>query len=287
MCFALSSERPIYYERSGQGPAVVFIHGAGSNAATWWQQLPAFRRKFTCIAMDVRCFGRSVAPIEEFSLDVFAQDVVAILDQEKIERAAIIGQSLGGMIGLKLALDHSHRVACFVACDSSLAVDHAAILAAVRNRLVSARTQSIEDRSLSQSFRHKSPELATLYAQINRFNPSSHSIPEPDWNAALKSLLGESALIPTHRLAELQMPILFVVGAQDPVVPPATLRQVSALVENSEFFEIPDAGHSAYFERAEDFNRLVLEFLRRLSVEGAPRPAAAVSRAMAEVVPDR
>ncbi|QJW83795.1 alpha/beta fold hydrolase [Ramlibacter terrae] len=83
MPFAASGSRNIYYERHGAGPAVLFIHGAGSNAATWWQQLPAFGERHTCITMDVRCFGRSVAPLDEFALHLFVQDVLAILDQKK------------------------------------------------------------------------------------------------------------------------------------------------------------------------------------------------------------
>jgi len=61
MPFVDSGGRRIYYERQGEGPAVLFLHGAGSNAATWWQQLPAFGARHTCITMDIRCFGRSVA----------------------------------------------------------------------------------------------------------------------------------------------------------------------------------------------------------------------------------
>eukprot|EP01041_Mallomonas_annulata_P040910 gene40910-64885_t len=108
----------------GQGPAIVFLHGAGSNGATWWQQLPAFTPHYSCVLMDIRCFGRSGAPVSEFSLPYFVNDLIAVLDQEKIERAALIGQSLGGMVSLRAALEHSQRVSAFVSCDSSMAIDH-------------------------------------------------------------------------------------------------------------------------------------------------------------------
>ena len=62
MPFVRSHHRDIYYERHGAGPAILFLHGAGSNAATWWQQLPAFTPEYTCLTMDIRCFGRSAAP---------------------------------------------------------------------------------------------------------------------------------------------------------------------------------------------------------------------------------
>lgn len=71
MPFVTSHGRAIYYERLGDGPAVLFCHGAGSNAATWWQQLPAFAGRYSCLTMDIRCFGRSAAPLTEFDLALF------------------------------------------------------------------------------------------------------------------------------------------------------------------------------------------------------------------------
>jgi 3-oxoadipate enol-lactonase len=59
MPFVRSQGREIYYERHGAGPALLLLHGAGSNAATWWQQLPAFSAHHTCLTMDNRCFGRT------------------------------------------------------------------------------------------------------------------------------------------------------------------------------------------------------------------------------------
>ena len=76
MPFVSSQNRDIYYERHGAGPAILFLHGAGSNAATWWQQLPAFAPEYTCLTMDIRCFGRSAAPPDEFSLALFVADGV-------------------------------------------------------------------------------------------------------------------------------------------------------------------------------------------------------------------
>ena len=64
MPFIDSGGRAIWAQRQGQGPAVLFLHGAGSNAATWWQQLPAFSARHTCVTLDQRCFGRSAAPMD-------------------------------------------------------------------------------------------------------------------------------------------------------------------------------------------------------------------------------
>jgi 3-oxoadipate enol-lactonase len=214
MPFATSHGRAIYYERHGNGPAVLFLHGAGSNAATWWQQLPAFTAAHTCITMDIRCFGRSVAPLQEFALPLFVDDVLAILDREHIARAALVGQSLGGMIALQLALRH----------------------------------------------------------------PSAHAIAPADWGAALARLLEPAQLTPMHALRRLDGPTLLLVGSEDPIVPVSAMRDVAALVRGCEIAVVPQAGHSTYFEKPGEFNRLVLDFLaRRAAWQGAQAGAASAA----------
>lgn len=278
MPFATSHGRAIYYERHGDGPAVVFLHGAGSNAATWWQQLPAFTAGHTCITLDIRCFGRSVAPLQEFALPLFVDDVLAILDREHIARAALVGQSLGGMIALQLALRHPARVAALVACDSSLALDHPVLLDIVTRRLDSARAVSIEQRSLGRWFLDTHPDRAALYAQIQHFNPSAHAIAPADWGAALARLLEPAQLTPMHALRQLDGPTLLLVGSEDPIVPVSAMRDVAALVRGSEVAVVPQAGHSTYFEKPGEFNRLVLDFLaRRAAWQGMQAGAASVT----------
>jgi 3-oxoadipate enol-lactonase len=263
MPFVESRARRIYYERHGQGPAVLFCHGAGSNAATWWQQLPAFEARHTCITMDIRCFGRSAAPVDEFSLENFVADVLAILDREEVRRVTHVGQSLGGFIGLKLALTHPERVAAFAACDSSLALDHPVLLETIAKRQITHRAVSIEQRSLGRWFLENCPDKAALYAQINHFNPSAHSIPAQAWGGALAALLQPARLIPMAALRAVACPTLLLVGSEDPIVPVPVMEEVQALVRGSELVVVPDAGHSAYFEKPQEFNSNVLDFIAR------------------------
>lgn len=263
MPFVVSNGRPIYYERHGQGPAVLFCHGAGSNAATWWQQLPAFGARHSCITVDIRCFGRSAAPLTEFAWPNLVQDIVNILDQEAVERVAVVGQSLGGMIGLRLALEHSHRIAAFVACDTSLSIDHPGMLERIRQRQITHKAVTIEQRSLGAWFLRHEPAKAALYAQINHFNPSAHSLSGTQWGEALAALMRPEVLLPMAAMRDVRCPTLFVVGSEDPIVPVASTYEVAELVPGSEVAVIQDAGHSAYFEKPGEFNKVVLDFIAR------------------------
>lgn len=264
MPFVTSHGHQIYYERQGQGPAIVFLHGAGSNGATWWQQLPAFTPHYSCVLMDIRCFGRSGAPVSEFSLPYFVNDLIAVLDQEKIERAALIGQSLGGMVSLRAALEHSQRVSAFVSCDSSMAIDHPRQLQILEERLRQVTGMAIEQRSLGRWFLEHRPAHAALYAQINHFNPSYHSIAPHEWQSAMTGLHAHPhALTPMARLREVACPTLLLVGREDPIVPVDILQEVQALIPHSELTVVENAAHSAYFEQPEVFNERVLDFLKR------------------------
>jgi 3-oxoadipate enol-lactonase len=263
MPFTRSRGRDLYHECQGDGPAVLFLHGAGSNAATWWQQLPVFAKGHRCVTMDIRCFGRSTAPTSEFTMPLFVGDVLAVLDEYGIERCAIVGQSLGGMIGLRVALQHPERVGAFVACDTTLAIDHPVLLERLERRNVAQAGASVEQRSLGAWFMREQPALATLYAQINHFNPSAHRISPVEWRAGLTSLMQPGQLVPLAALSTLRCPTLFVVGAEDPLVPAEVMHELAELVPASEVVVIEQAGHSAYFEQAAQFNRHVVEFIGR------------------------
>ena len=263
MAFIDAGGRAIWAERHGDGPAVLFLHGAGSNAATWWQQLPSFAARHTCLTMDLRCFGRSLAPMSEFRHELFVADAMAVLDHFGVATAVVVGQSLGGMVGLRLALQHADRVAAFVACDSPLGVDHPAIAQALERRARTATALTLEQRALGAWFLQRDPERAALYAQINAFNPGTYRVPAAEWRAAMDRLMDPAALLPMAALQGLRMPVLWLAGREDPLVPVAAMQDCAALSAGSELALVDDCGHSTYFEKPGVFNHRVLDFIAR------------------------
>jgi 3-oxoadipate enol-lactonase len=264
MSFARSHGVDIYYERHGAGPAVVFCHGAGSNAATWWQQIPAFAARFTCLTFDCRGFGRSVIADEGmFDPTRFVDDAMAILDAENIASAAFIGQSMGGVIGLRAALNHPQRVWAFVSTDSPLAVAHDALLGDVNRFLDNLDAAKIEERALGRTFRETHPAQAFVYSQINHFNPavSSPQFTRQQRTDRMRRLFADDVMLPLSSLSRLRCPVLYVVGSEDPVVTSAATRDFARETPQARYLEIENAGHSAYFECPETFNRAVLAFL--------------------------
>ena len=110
----------IYYECHGSpdAPVVVLGHGAGGNHGIWFQQVPAFSRDYRVVTWDQRGFGLSTNRHQLANPRVAARDLLAILDHLEVERAHVVGQSMGGWAALGLALAHGPRVRSLVLADT-------------------------------------------------------------------------------------------------------------------------------------------------------------------------
>ena len=253
MAFAKSGTAEIYYEVFGDGPALVFAHGRGGNAASWWQQVPTFSKDYKVIVYDHRCFGRSRCDPSEFDRLQFGSDLIAVLDAEEIENAAVVCQSMGGWSGLRAALENPGRVACLVLANTPAAVD----LPCVRDALETARmafaSEGVGNAALAPGFAEHAPEATFLYRQIDGLNLQ---IPE-----ALS--FGSEGWVDPERVKSFDTPTLFLTSDQDNVLPPSVIKEVANLFPKAEFDILVGAGHSAYFEVPAAFNEKVLQFLTR------------------------
>src|SRR5437867_2463141 len=97
MAFMNQDRFRLYYEDSGgSGPAVLFLHGAGGNHLSWWQQIPVFAEEYRCVTMDQRGFGQSPDAAHGPGPAALGTDALALLDHLRIARAAVVAQSMGG-----------------------------------------------------------------------------------------------------------------------------------------------------------------------------------------------
>jgi len=247
----------IHYEVHGAGRVVVFAHGAGGNAASWWAQVPAFvAAGWRAITFDHRGFARSSCAGEHLDPAEFPADLRALLDAEGVERTALVCQSMGGWTGLPFARAWPERVSALVLCGTpgGLWTDAvAASFAGIAERV--AREGGVVgpgDAALGASYRAANPEGAFLYDQIAGFNTGL----EP---GAVGRIAG--VRMAPDDLAGFATPTLVVSGDEDVLFTPEALASVAAAIPGARLERFAETGHSAYFERPERFNRLVLEFL--------------------------
>jgi pimeloyl-ACP methyl ester carboxylesterase len=240
----------LYYEVQGEGPVVGFLHGSGGNHASWWQQVPHFvKAGYRVFTMDLPGFGCSSSDLEEFDTQRHPGDVEAVLDAIGAERAALVGQAIGGTAGLKLAIAHPERLVGVI-----LAHSYGGLESDELRELAAADREEAE--KLSQAERLfgglATPEKAFLFTQITTFN-----------RAKMKDLKNMNVNPPTaEAAAACGVPLLFLGAQQDLVMRPGTLTRAHELVEGSRVELVADAPHTMYWTTPALFNGAVERFLK-------------------------
>ena len=221
---------------------------------SWWQQIPHFSQTYRCITIDHRGFGRSTDPQSEGAAR-FADDLKALLDELGIARTALVAQSMGGRTASQFAWQHPEQVSALVMCDTLGILAWEALNERReklrQERLAAAGTAGELRRGyMAPGFIENQPEMTFLYEQVQGLNPPRQ---------------GSSPQVATHKddLARLQVPSLFIVGTEDPVVAPEIVRQVVDALPDAECLEFGGCGHSVYWENAPSFNRALDTFLAK------------------------
>lgn len=242
----------LYHEIHGEGPPVVLLHGVGGNHASWFRQFADWRGRFRMIAIDARGFGNST-DAEGLGRSAFVDDLCALLDHLDLARVRLVAQSMGGGTALGFTCRHPERVEAVVFADTLIGFEIPASLRGFMDE-VHERGMGLTQlqRVLGPTFSAREPAMAELYlalASFNRYN--------------IRTVPGESPRHTTAQLAATGVPALFVGGDEDVLFPPRAIRAVQAEVAGSRYVELSPAGHSAYFEMADAFNRVVGDWLER------------------------
>ena len=247
--------RLFYEDTGGHGPTVVFLHGAGGNHVSWWQQVPVFADEYRCVTLDQRGFGQSPDVPNGPGPAALALDVLALLDHLKIERAALVAQSMGGWAAVGAAVRAPERFWAIALANTVGNLTNPDI-AALRERLSAAsppRPAVLWHAALGPTFREGEPVRSFLYAQIAGTNA-----PLP---ADFREQLGRQTT-PVDRYAATRVPTLFLTSDEDGLIWPELSEAVHRHVAGSDFVRVERAGHSTYFERPDVFNREVGAFLK-------------------------
>ena len=237
----------LYHEEHGEGPPVVFAHGAGGTHMSWWKQIPTFSQEFRCITYSQRGFGFSPDVPGGPGRSAFVEDLRTLLDDLGIERASLIGQSMGGRSVLGFAAAYPERVDALVmsATTGGYQDDD---LAALRESAPDLGPRS----AFSAPYAERDPEGAFLYRMVQGTNRRLSG--ESDPTDAPNPDIG--------RVIDAGVRTLFVVGELDTVAAPSVIKGLHAKMPGSELVSFDDSGHSPYWEIPNRFNEAVLTFLR-------------------------
>ena len=246
----------IHYDvyRDGDRPWLVFAHGAGGNAASWWQQVPCFYDDFNIVTFDHRGFGRSRCTAAQFDAAHFVGDLERVLGAAGVERAALVCQSMGGRTGLGFALAHPERVWALVMSHTVGGLTSTAIRDARAAVQRPEPSQPFGSWAVALDLPEKNLALAHLYNRIGAFNL--------DFQSFGTGALAGAPTVEARDVSSFDVPTLFVTADNDLVIPRAAVELGAAMLPGCRLVNLGDAGHSSYFEIAAEFNRTVAEFLR-------------------------
>lgn len=251
----------VHYWSFGSGPALVFAHGLGGNALSWWQQVPYFQRNWRCITFSHRGFAPSTVASGLPDPADYAGDLVALADHLGLDDFAIVAQSMGGWGAVEFAFQAPQRVRALVLAATSGTFDAGTAdpkafaawqiwAAAERQRLNAAAIHPAAGEAMAID----RPDLKFLYSGIDAMSQSLDK-------EALRKRLHAARVRPLGDATRLQMPVLVACGEKDPVFASVVGSAFAAAFPQGQHIEFAKAGHSAYFEIAPEFNRRIEAFL--------------------------
>lgn len=255
---------------AGQGPFALFMHGIGGNRSNWRAQLPAFAPHFACAAWDARGYGGSEDYEGALDFDDFVGDVLRVLDHFGVERAHLVGLSMGGRIAMRTALLHPERIATLTLLDTHEGFE--AFTPAQRQAFVDSRRAPLlagkEPADIADEVARSLVGPKATPAQLQQLVDSIATLHKASYIKSLQATVDQVVLGDISRVAA---PAHFVVGADDRLTPPAMHHEMAAKMGGAPVSVLLDAGHLSNIENAAAFNRAAIEWLMsRASLGSVP-----------------
>jgi pimeloyl-ACP methyl ester carboxylesterase len=252
------------YLEAGQGPAVVLIHGSGPGVtayANWRLVVAALGERFHVIAPDMAGFGFTERPDNvSYGVDLWAAQVVGLLDALDIRQASLVGNSFGGAIALRVATLHPDRVDKLVLM-GSMGIDFPITEGLDR---VWGYEPSFENmRGVLDVFAHNRELVPDELAEV-RYRASMQPGFQESYAAmfpAPRQRWVEAMRTPDEQIRALPHRTLIVHGREDEVIPVDNSIRLMRLVDNADLHVFGHCGHWVQIERSADFNRIVGDFL--------------------------
>lgn len=240
------------------GPAVVLSNSLGSTHRMWDSQVAALEERFRVVRYDTRGHGDSPVPPGPYSIDELADDVIALLDRFDIERAHLVGLSLGGMTMMRVAARNPERVdRLALLCTAAYLppaqgwTDRAAL---VRADGTSAVAAAVVQRWFTPGY------LAANTEARQQFEAMVAATPAEGYAACCEAI---AAMDQRSDLSSIIAPTLAIAGADDPATPPDLLRDIVDAVPNGRLLVVPDSAHLANAQQADTITPALIEHLEQ------------------------
>ncbi len=243
-------------------PVIIFIHGFPLNKSIWDQQIENFQANYRVIAYDIRGHGGSEAGSEEFTIELFADDLLSFMDTLQINQAMLCGLSMGGYIALTAIANHPERFEALILCSTQCVADtmegkekRLKTIEGIKNTGV----EQFADGMIKNLFAEESTTIKAAEIEYVR-----NIIRQTSTESLCNTLLALSTRKETcSRLHAIEIPVLILAGQKDIITPPAVMEQLHAKIENSNLHFIEHTGHLLNIENPAEFNNQLRQFVQK------------------------
>ncbi|HEY2019544.1 alpha/beta hydrolase [Paraburkholderia sp.] len=250
----------IAYSRRGTGRPLVLLHPIGVDRSWWDEYAEAWAASYDVVAIDLRGHGESSLVTAPVTLADHAADIAAVLRQERLTGATLIGVSMGGMIAQRVAIQFPELVGALILCATA-----GGFPAEVRPRIL-ARGDISRNGSMSEVI----DETITRWFAADTPRPElvekcRARLAADDWYSWSANWQAISLLDNLGELPRVTAPALVVAGDADASIPPAVSQKIADALPNSRFVAVPGAAHFGAFEMRDTFAAIFDDFLSTLA----------------------
>jgi len=247
-------------EGSANSPTIIFIHGFPLNKLMWEKQIEILKENYRVIAYDIRGHGNTGVENDNFSIELFVNDLLSLMDILNIDKTILCGFSMGGYIALNAIEKYPERFTALLLCDTNCTDD----TPEVKEKRIKA-IESIKEKGLEQ---YAEESLKKLFApvsyskHIEEIAIVKEMIMKTPRQSLYKTLQGLTERKETcTKLHEIKVPVLIMVGKEDEITPPDAALSMHEKIKGSTIHIIDHAGHLSNMENSKEFNNQLTGFL--------------------------
>jgi proline-specific peptidase len=271
MSFADVNGTSLFYEVNGDGYPLVLLHGFGAKKEVWMAQVGALSKDFKVITYDCRSSGKSERPKDPYTIDTLVDDLKGLLDFLKIEKAHLMGQSMGGWVTQNFALKYPEYANKLILVGTNHKGAGIHMMEGSMSRFFELRKENKEQAFWDYC------KLTHFRAFIKEMKADPQKKFHGLWSA--EDLIKETTedqmtphdykfladAIDTHdttdKLSQIPHPTLLIAASNDKLSPKLVMDELNENLPNSRIEFIDKAGHHVFLEYAPQVNKLILDFL--------------------------
>jgi len=259
------------FDVTGEGEALLMINGIGAARESWSRQIGDLSARFRCITFDNRGVGESIVPAGPYTTRQMADDAVRVLSAAGINRARVLGVSMGGAIAQELAINHPELVerlaivCSWAACDRYLERCFVIMKEMALSEGPKGPGWSLPVQRFLSLIGFTPGDFAHASAEIDELEAGVADSVKAGKEQAYAGFVAQADACLTHdtrdRLATIRAPTLILAGDEDAFTPLPLSRALAGVIPGARFQIMKGCGHVMFYERPKDFNSRVIDFL--------------------------